>query len=90
MPRTKPAPQDTKPDGSNLLERGIYRLEFMSRLLTGFAADGPNKLETTDVLELSEMLDEIVANLNAGHDAYADRVEALEDQLEARTAGGAR
>jgi len=86
MPRNQPrrARRGSKISGVHQLERGLFRLEVINKLLSGFLGEDVNKLAHWELLTLTEMLDDIVADLCEGSAVMTEEYNELYYKLERR------
>jgi hypothetical protein len=59
------------------LDRGLGRLQLLTKLASGFVSDSANKLDQSELMVLLEALDDIATDLQAGQLAMAARIDEL-------------
>jgi hypothetical protein len=72
-----PRPQQTKKPDEWRFDRGLSRLQLLTKLAWGFVSDSGNKLDPSEFIVLLEGLDDIVADLLAGQSAMVARIDEL-------------
>lgn len=72
------------------LERGLYRLDLLTKLLDGFNESGTHTLEQWDLLTLTDLLQDIVIDIQAGQAACVREHNDLHSRLEQAEANAAR
>lgn len=70
-------PQQTRKPDTWRLERGLSRLQLLTKLAWGFVSDSTNKLDQSELMVLLEDLDDIAADLQAGQSAMAEEINKL-------------
>jgi hypothetical protein len=59
------------------LDKGLGRLQLLTKLAWGFVSDSTNKLDRSEFMVFLEDLDDIAADLQAGQLAIAARIDDL-------------